>query len=104
MTAEKESQSPKAVRLKARLTRLQAMHSQLTSALKLCSAAENALVLGHIQLGHNAVTKARHTAHWIRVHLEEPNHIPVDSVASTRDRLAELEERVSTIEARLKAF
>jgi phage shock protein A len=79
------------------------MRSQLTSAFKLCSTAENALVLGQVQLGHNAVEKARHTAHWMRAHLEEPNHVPADAVASIGEQLAELEKRISNLEAQLQS-
>lgn len=44
------------------------------------------------------VERARHTVQRVRAHLEEPNHIPADSVAGTRDRLVELESLISKLE------
>ncbi len=102
MNAEKEGRSLKAVRSKAQSTRLQAIHSQLTSALRFCSTAENALIVGKIQLGHDAVEKARHTAQVVRAHLKEPNHVPADCVAGVREQLGELEKRISTIQGGCK--
>jgi len=75
------------------------MQSQLAAALNYCSSAENALIVGQVQLGQNAVEKARHTAQWVRAQLKEPNHVPADSVSSIGDQLAELEKRISNVEA-----
>jgi hypothetical protein len=101
MTTEEERRSFKAVRSEAARLRLRAMRSQLTAALRVCSSAENALVLGQIQLGHDAISKARNTVRWVREHLEEPNHVPPDSVAGIQEQLAQLEKHMSELEAQL---
>ena len=38
----------------------------------------------------------------IRVHLEEPNDVPADSVAGICDRLVELEKQISNLETLLR--
>jgi len=79
------------------------MRSQLTAAFNYCSSAENAFAFGRVQLGINAVQKAKHVAQKVRVHLEEPNHVPADAVAGIRDELAGLERQISSLEARLQS-
>jgi len=71
--------------------------SKLASSI--CSTAENAVALGQVQLGLVVVQKAKHTAQWVRVHLEEPNHVPSNAVAAIRGVLAALESRISKLEA-----
>jgi len=83
--------------------RVRAMQSQLTAVSNLCSTAENAVTLGQVQLGLKAVQKAKHTAQWVRVHLEEPNHVPADSVSDIRGQLKELERRILALEAQLQS-
>ena len=81
--------------------RFQAMETQLTSAFNYCLTAENALgVLGRTENARRAIERARHVAEVVRAHVNEPNHIPADSVAIINQRLAELERRISGIEAR----
>lgn len=79
--------------------RLRALHSQLTAASNFCSTAKNAFVVGRLDLGRARVERARHTVQRVRAHLEEPNHIPADSVAGTRDRLVELESLISKLKS-----
>ncbi len=83
--------------------RLQAMQAQITAAFIYCSTAENALVLGRVEYGRKASEKARHTAQVVRAHLNEPNHVPADSVAEILNQVTELERRVASLEARLQA-
>ena len=92
-----------ALRSRAAQLRLQAMRSQLTAATNFCLAAENALIVGRLQLVGDAVERAKHTVQQVRAHLEEPNHIPADSVAGIRDRLEELEKQISDLEAGLQS-
>ena len=98
----KKNRSLKTLRIEAIQLRLRAMHSQLTSASNFCSTAENALIAGRLQLGLDAVERAKHTVQRVRTHLEEPNHVPADSVAGIRDRLVELEKQISELEVRLR--
>jgi hypothetical protein len=81
--------------------RLEAMQTQLAAAFLYCSTAENALNLGRIENGLQAIEKARHTAQAVRAHLNEPNHVPEDSVAGVQDRITELDTCISRIERRL---
>ena len=82
--------------------RLRAIESQLTSAFNYCSTGENALaVLGRVENARRSIEKARHTAEKVRTHVKEPNHVPADSVAGINERLAELDRRISDMEARL---
>jgi len=79
------------------------MKSQLTSAFNYLSTGQNALaVLGRVENARRSIEKARHTAEKVRTHVQEPNHVPADSVAGIHERLAELERRISEIEARLE--
>jgi len=103
MAAEKEPRSFKAVQSRAARLRLHAMQAQLNSAFNYCLTAKNSFVLGQVQLGHRALEKARHTAQFIHAHLKEPNHVPADSVAGILDQLAELEKRISSVEAQLQS-
>ena len=97
----KREQNPGRSISSLRSARFQAMESQLTSAFNYCLTAENALVvLDRMENARRAIEKARHVAEVVRVHVNEPNHIPADSVAIINQRLAELERRISGIEAR----
>ena len=84
--------------------RLRAITSQLTSAFHYCSTGENALaVLGRVETARDSIERARHTAEKVRTHVKEPNHVPADSVAGIKERLAELDRRISEIEAQVAA-
>lgn len=84
--------------------RLQAMELQLTSAFNYCSTGENALaVLGRVATAQHSIEKARHAAEKVRTHVEEPNHVPADSVTGINERLAELDRRIFDIEGQLAA-
>ena len=87
--------------VKAARLRLEAMQAQLMAASTYCSTAENAIGMGRVENGRTAIAKARHTAETVRVHILEPNHVAADFVAEIRQRLTELDRRISTIEARL---
>jgi hypothetical protein len=88
--------------LKGAQLRLRAMQSQLDAAFNYCCTAQNALaVLGRMMDARTAIEKARHTAELVRVHVNQPNRVPADSVAGVKDRLAELGGRISRVETRL---
>lgn len=98
MTVDTNRPRLKTLRLKAMQMRLRAIHSQLTAASNFCSTAEHALIFGRFDLARVAVERARHTVQQVGAHLEEPNHVPADSVAGARDRLWELERFISRLE------
>ena len=103
---KREQSSAPTARAKASLRnasiRLRAMESQLTSAFNYCSTADNALtILGRVEHARRATERARHVAEVVRAHLNEPNHVPADSVAGIKKRLAELDEQIAIIKARL---
>jgi len=82
--------------------RLRAIQSQLDAAFTYCSTAETALtVLGRVENARRAIEKARRAAELVQAHVNEPNHVPADSVDRINERLTELDTRVSSIEARL---
>jgi hypothetical protein len=92
---------PTNIGLKGAQLRLRAMESQLDAAFNYCSTAQNALaVLGRVKDARRAIENARHTAESVRAHVNEPNHVPADSVAGINDRLAELGGRISRVETR----
>jgi hypothetical protein len=90
------------VQSRAAQLRIRAIQLQLLAAFNFCSTAQNALVLGRVQCFREAIENARHTAQTVRVHLDEPHHVPADSIAGIRDRLAELERQLSRLEARFQ--
>ena len=84
--------------------RLKAMQSQLDAAFIHCATAETALtVLRRVEDARRAIEKARHTAEVIRAHVNEPNHVPAESIARINGRLRELDKRISNIKARWSA-
>lgn len=99
MAAEKKRRSFTEVRSRALELRLKAMRPQLTAAFHYCATAENAFAFGRVQLGIDAVQKAKHTAEKVRAHLEEPNQ---DAVAGVSDDLAELEKQISILGGRVQ--
>lgn len=103
MTAEKKRRSFTALRSRSAQLRLRAMRAQLTAGSKYCSTAEHAFIFGRVQLGINAAQNAKHVAQKVRLHLEEPNHVPANAVAGIRDELAELEREISNLEARFQS-
>ena len=81
--------------------RVKAIQSQLDAALTYCSTAETALaVLGRVENARRAIEKARRAAELVRAHINEPNHVPADSLNRINERLTELDTRISSIEAR----
>jgi hypothetical protein len=99
---EKKSPGLKEAREKAVRLRLKAMQSQLAAALNLCLTAGNALGLGEHQLARTAIEKVRHVIEVIRVHVDEPGHVPEDAMASIRHQAAELERQMCSLEERLR--
>ena len=98
VAARSEDSKPNNVRAQAAQFRLQAVESQLSAAFTFCSVAKTAQGIGEVQHGCKAIKHARHTAQTVRVHLDEPDHVPADSLPDILDRLSELEEQLSRLE------
>lgn len=82
--------------------RLQAMELQLAAAFTSCETAENALLIDRVQNARKAIEHAKQTVRNVRVNLDEPKHVPANSVVGLRDKLARIESLVSRLEARLQ--
>lgn len=93
---------PSAIAARSAQLRLRAMELQLAAAFSHCEAAESALLLDRVQNARHAIDRARHTVHSVRCHLDEPKHIPTDSVAGLRHKLGAIESLVSRLEGRLQ--
>jgi hypothetical protein len=93
---------PNLVWSKAMQLRMKAMRSQVDAALNICSTADNALMLQKFQLARQAIGHAKRTALWVRVHLDQPDHVPAASMGALREGLAKLERQVFCLERRLK--
>lgn len=100
VTAEKSRRSSQAVRSRAAQLREHAIRAQLTAGFTACSVAETALALRQVHRWRDAVESARHIAQVVRVHLEEPNHVPAHSAAGLRHKLATLDKLIFNLEAR----
>jgi hypothetical protein len=90
------------LRERVQQTRLKAMRSRLKAASNICLSAENALVLGEVRLARDAVEQAKHSVRSIRVHLDEPRHVPADVIDEIRAALTRFEHRLSELEARTR--
>lgn len=81
--------------------RMKAIQSQLDAAFTYCVTAETALsVLGRVENARRAIERARRAAELVRAHVNEPNHVPADSVDRIKERLTELDSRISSLQAR----
>jgi hypothetical protein len=90
---------PQSAELRAR-----AIRSKVAAAGTLCSVAGNALILGNTQTAHEALEKVKRTAEWVRVHLNDPHHVPADSVADLVDLVAELDRVIFPLESRISSW
>ena len=100
----------KAQRLRARSAelRLQSIKAQLSTGFTFCGLVESDISpksnisKTRIDEAHNVVARLRHTVESVRKHLDEPHHVPPDSLADARDELERLENRVIAVEERLR--
>jgi hypothetical protein len=90
-------------RSRAAQLRSKAIHTQIAAAFTYCSTAENALVVAKIQQGREAIEKASHVVQVVRAHLDEPRHVPADSVTGIVDELTQLEKRIAELEGHFPA-
>ena len=80
--------------------RVRAVRSQLRAAFTICATAKTALDLHEVGLAREAVKNAKRTAHWVRAHLNEPNHVPTDAIAGLAEQLAALEQQIRILETK----
>ena len=82
--------------------RLRVVESQLTLALTLCDIAETDLRYGRLDETVKLVSKLWHYAEIVRIHLDDPNHLPRVARSDIRSRLTQLQERIKKVESRLR--
>ena len=90
-----------AVRATAAQGRLQAVQAKLSLASTLCERAEQEIGCGHIDEARTAMERVRRIGRFVRVHPNHPHHVPANSLAETREQLAELERRLLAMAASL---
>ena len=83
--------------------RLRAVQSQLSLGFTFCAIAEAEIRHGRLNEAISVVNKLRHHADAIRIHLDEPSHLPTAAVPNLSGRLSELKERTQKIESHLHA-
>jgi len=81
--------------------RARAIRSQLRAAFTVCSTAKTAFDRHEVGLGREAVKNAKRTAERVRVHLNEPNHVPTDAIADIAKELAELDQQIAKLERQI---
>ena len=81
--------------------RVRAVRSRLRAAFTICATAKTALDLHEVGLAREAVKNAKRTAERVRVHLNEPNHVPTDAIADIAKELAELDQQIAKLERQI---
>ena len=81
--------------------RLRVVESQLKLAFTLCAIADTEIRYDRPDEALKLVKKLLHHAETIRMHVNEPNHLPRIAIQDLRNRLAELERCIKEIESRL---
>ena len=100
----------KAQRLRASSAelRLRSIKAQLLTGFTFCELVESSISpKSHISQtrideAYSVVSRLRHTVELVRKHLDEPHHVPPDSLADARDELKRLKNRVIAVEERLR--
>lgn len=80
-------------------SRLRSVESQLSLAFTLCSIAETEIRYSRPDEAAKVVHKVRHHAEKIRIHLDEPDHLPSTAISDLRRQLARLKNRTDEIES-----
>jgi len=83
-------------------SRLRAVECQLSLAFTLCAIAETEIRYGQPREATEVMNKVRHHAETIRVHLDEPNHLPRTAISELRKQLTQLKKRTEEIESSLR--
>jgi len=85
-TAEKNRRSLKTLRSRAEQLRLQAMRSQPTAATNFCSTAENALVVGRLQLvAMQSRERSSQSSRCVRIWKNQITYHRIQSLAFVTD-------------------
>jgi hypothetical protein len=79
-------------------SRRRVVESQLSLAFTLCTIAETEMRYSRPDQAIKLVNKIRHHAETIRIHLDEPNHLPKASIHDLRDQLTKLKTRTEEIQ------
>ena len=83
-------------------SRLRVIESQLSLGLTLCALADTEILYRQYSQAHKILDRVKHAAHSIGCHLDEPEHLPGDAIASLRKQLKQLEARAEQVESRLQ--
>lgn len=83
-------------------SRLRVVESQLSIAFTLCAIAETQMKYSRLDEATQLLKRLQHHAKTIRLHLDEPDHLPKAAVPDLRKQLTKLEERTEDIESRLR--
>jgi energy-converting hydrogenase A subunit M len=89
----------KPVRLHARSAqvRLRAINAQISAGFTLCKLIEIDIGRGRTDEAHKLIGKLRKMVETVRRHVQEPHHLPTDSLTDVRQELVQLEERVLAV-------
>jgi len=90
------------LRTKAAECRLTVVESQLSLALTLCTLAHAEINYNRRDEALKLVNKLHYHSGIIRVHINEPDHLPRIGISEARKQLATLEQGIEEIESRLR--
>ena len=83
-------------------SRLRSVESQLSLAFTLCAIAETEIRYSRPDEAIKLIERLRHHAETIRIHLDEPNHLPKIAIPDLRNELTKLTKRTEEIESSLR--
>ena len=78
------------------------IESQLALAFTVCAIAETEIRYSRPDEAIKVLNKVRHHAGTIRIHVDEPNHLPSTAISDLHRQLTQLEKRREEIEWRLR--
>ena len=79
--------------------RLRAVESQLSLAFTLCELVETLIRYDQPNEAIKLINKVRHHTEVIRLHIDEPNHLPGTAIPHLRERVTQLRNRTEEIES-----
>ena len=85
-------------------TRLRAVECQLSMAFTLCAIADTEIRYSRRDEAIMVLNKVRLHAEMMRIHVDEPKHVPSTAVSDLRRQLTQLEKRANEIELSLSSW
>ena len=80
-------------------SRQRALESQLALAFTLCEIAKTEIRYHQPDEAIKVLNKVRVHAETMRLHVDEPNHVPSTAISDLRRQLTQLEKRINEIES-----